>query len=78
VLFCPTLKLTTKKGEFLSCTRNKSRFIKELSGYQTTKGFKTTHADGDANLLIVAAILASKSRKSVVIGEGNFKMYFCK
>jgi hypothetical protein len=57
-------------GEFLSCRGNKSKFIKGLAGYLTTKGFKKTHAEGDADLLIIkTAIMASKTSKTVLIGE---------
>jgi hypothetical protein len=70
VFFTPSMKLTTTKEEFLSCTENKSRFIKELARYLTTKGFETTRAEGDADLLIVkTAILSSKTSKTILIGE---------
>jgi hypothetical protein len=70
VFFTPSMKLTTTKEEFLSCTENKSRFIKKLARYLTTKGFETTHAEGDADLLIVkTAILSSKTSKTILIGE---------
>ena len=70
VVFTPSMKLTTTKEEFLSCTKNKSRFIKELANYLKTKGFDVSHAKGDADLLIVqTAIFSSKTQETVLIGE---------
>jgi hypothetical protein len=70
VFFTPSIKLTTTKEEFLFCIENKSRFIKELARYLTTKGFETTQTEGDADLLIVkTAILSSKTSKTILIGE---------
>lgn len=70
VNFSPAMKLTTSKEEFLSCTKNKSKFLTRLGDHLSSKGFQIHHATGDADLLIVkTAIASSKKNKTLLIGS---------
>lgn len=69
VRFSDEMKITQKKGEFLSNSMNKQRFINMLSTYLQLLGCKVHHARGDAAFLIVTtAIQCSVSNTTVVVG----------
>ena len=60
----------TTKDTFLSNKENKQNFINMLGNQLEKKGCRVKHADGDADLKIVKAAVASAEENStVVIGE---------
>ncbi len=68
--FTPSMKITTTKEEFLSCTPNKVRFLDELGRHLKQKGLTILHATGDADLKIIqTAIRLSQISRTVLVGE---------
>ncbi|WAR13570.1 hypothetical protein MAR_027750 [Mya arenaria] len=70
VFFEENTSFKTKKELFLSNTENKQNFINMLSAHLSQSGCHTSHAEADADLLIVkTAIRAAEHSQVVVIGE---------
>ena len=62
VMFSPEMTLTPKTEEFISCKKNKARFINVLFDYLRGKGMETIQAKTDADLLIaLTAVEFSKT-----------------
>lgn len=70
VYFDETMKLQTKKDEFLANSRNKQRLINLLANTLRSAGCTVHHAKGDADLLIVTkAIEGAEIRDTVVVAD---------
>jgi hypothetical protein len=70
VHFDDIMALQTKKGEFLSNTQNKQRFIHMLGNRLETAGCDVHHAKGDADLLVVeTAVACAEQINTVVIAD---------
>ena len=80
--FTPSMKITTTKEEFLSCTQNKARFIEELGRHLKEKGLTVLHSTGDADLKIIqTAISISRLSRTVLVDEDTdlliLLLYYC-
>ena len=63
-------KFRGKKKTFLTNSKNKQAFINLLSHKLNIAGIQTSHAIGDADLLIVlTAVKCSMSRHTVLVGD---------
>lgn len=70
VTFTEDMKVTLKKDDFLSNSKNKQRFINMLSQFLKKSNCTTYHADGDADVLIVkTAVESARERTTVLVGD---------
>ena len=68
--FTRNMILNSKKEQFLSNPHNKQRFIDLLSDKLNENGCTVHHAEGDADVLIVAKTMESARQKgTILIGE---------
>ena len=70
VKFIESKKFSGKKKTFITNRRNKQAFINLLSHKLNIAGIQTSHAIGDADLLIVLTpVRCSMSRHTVLVGD---------
>ena len=70
IFFTADMQLKVKKDEFLSCKKNKARFICALAVYLRSKDFVVVQASSDADVPIVqAAVDSSRYYDTAVIGD---------
>jgi hypothetical protein len=70
VRFSDATRFRGKKKIFLANNKNKQQFIHLLSAKMNEAGIQTSHATGDADVLIVlTAVRSSMSRYTVLIGD---------
>ena len=67
VHFDPTMKLQTKKEDFLANQRNKQRLIHMIGDRLERAGCEVLHARGDADLLIVETAISSAQQQHIVV-----------
>ena len=67
VVFAPEMKLTTTKEDFLSSTKNKTKFIEQFGKFLSEKGCEVIYADGDADVLIVQQAVSSAMKHSTIL-----------
>ena len=72
VVFTLDMKLTLRKDEFLSNTKNKARFVCALLTHFREHSFTVLQAGGDADVLIVTtAVKLSVDRQTTVVGDNT-------
>ena len=70
IFFTADMQLKLKKEEFLSCKKNKARFICALADHLRAKGVSVSQASGDADVPIVeAAVASSRYHDTAVVGD---------
>ena len=70
IFFTADMQLKVKKEEFLSCKKNKARFICASADHLRAKGVSVSQASGDTDVPIVeAAVASSRYRDTTVVGD---------